>query len=189
MGRISKLNSSSKYLSGVHTMPCCEYMYANYFFLFYLKIEITLKLNSFVSLAQWRNENTLKVFLLIVKNSCFLQVLWLNTNMKNETNSEILTLERQISGFFFRGREKPFIAQYHFLSTYNNMGFLSFWKSTVFVTAVFTTPSNLERPVGAEDPAHKKGNVFSRSSSPAQPSMWNQRKGCSSFKVIITVWA
>ena len=27
-------------------MPCCEYTYANYFFLFNLKIEITLKLNS-----------------------------------------------------------------------------------------------------------------------------------------------
>lgn len=49
-------------------------------------------------------------------------MLWLNTNMKNETNSEILTLERQASGSFLRGREKPFIAQYYFLSTYKQHG-------------------------------------------------------------------
>ena len=70
----------------------------------------------------FKNYFHLKVFLLKVENSCFLQVLWLNTNTKNETNSEILTLERQASGSFLRGREKPFIAQYYFLSTYKQHG-------------------------------------------------------------------
>lgn len=67
-------------------------------------------------------------------------MLWLNTNMKNETNSEILTLERQTSGFFLRGREKPFIAQYYFLSTYKQYELSDFLKKHCLCDSSFHHP-------------------------------------------------
>lgn len=69
--------------------------------------------------------------------------------MKNETKSEIFTLERQSSVSFFRGREKPFIAQYYFLSTYKQYG-VSDMKMHCLCDRSFHHPSNLEQSVGAE---------------------------------------
>lgn len=55
----------------------------------------------------WWDEGTFQAFLLIVKSSCFLQVLCQIHRTKNETNSEIFTSERQ-GCFFSQGKRETF---------------------------------------------------------------------------------